>query len=65
MNVGALQAKLPEMNNDGRPIINCFRTVDLVAIEPVWRVPEQVAFTRAEILRTISDYLGRYGGKSG
>lgn len=33
-------------------------------MEPLWRFPEQIAYTRAEVLRNISDYLWRYCGQS-
>lgn len=52
------------MDDDGRPIRNCFRTVDLVAMEPVWSFPEQREFTRAEVIRMISYYLGQDCGQS-
>lgn len=45
------------MDDDGRPVRKCFRTVDLVSIQPVWRFPEQGAFTRADVLRTSNDHL--------
>lgn len=57
-------AKLPLMDDEGRPVRKCFRTVDIVAMEPVWRFPEQGAFTRAKFLWTISDYIGWDGGHS-
>lgn len=50
--------------DDGSPIRNCFQTVDLVAMELVCHFPEQEAFTRAELLHTISDFFGQDGGQS-
>lgn len=61
VNLGARQAKFLVMDC---PICNCFRTKDPVAMDPVWRFPEQGAFTRAYVLRPVSDYLGRDGGYS-
>lgn len=51
------------MDDDGRPIRICFRTVDLVAMEQVWRFPKHRAVTRTTVQRTIRDYLGWDGGQ--
>lgn len=52
------------MDDDVRPIRNFFRTLDFVAMNPVWLFLTQGAFTRAEVLRTINDHLVQDGGQS-
>lgn len=52
------------MDDDWHPVRKFFRTVDLVSMEKAWLFPEQGAFPRAEVLRTVSHYLGRDGGQS-
>lgn len=64
MKVGTCQAKFPAVDDNRRPIRKCFRIVDLAAMDLVWFFPEQGAFTRTKVLRTISDYLGWDGGPS-
>lgn len=51
------------MDDNGHPIHNSFTTMDLFAIEAVWRFLEQGAFNRSEVRRTTSDFLRRYGGQ--
>lgn len=52
------------MDHERRPICNVNQTVDLVAMEPVWRFLTQGSFNRSKILRTINYLLGRDRGQS-